>query len=83
MEQLFPDCLPVTFLARLKKSISTPERETYLDLLENSWFEIWTRLRGTDELPDPKPESNTEFDLRRHIDVLRRKINKSKLYVLD
>lgn len=79
MEQLFPGCLPVTFLARLKKTICTPERESYLNLLENMWYGIWTKLRGTDELPDPNPDSNMDFDLKHHVEVLRRKVNKNKL----
>lgn len=79
MEQLFPGCMPVTYANRLKKSIDTPEKNSYLQLLERSWYAIWTELRGTEELPDPNIESNYEFDLRKHIEVLRRKINKNSL----
>lgn len=79
MDQIFPGCMPVTFGSRLKRSIDTPEKESYLHLLERSWFAIWTELRGTDELPDPSPESNVDFDLLKHIEVFRRKINKNSL----
>lgn len=79
MEQLFPGCMAQTFGNRLKKAIDTPEKESYLYLLEQAWYAIWTELRGTEELPDPNIESNEDFDLRKHLEVFRRKINKNSL----
>lgn len=79
MTQIFPGCLPVTFLTRLKKVTDTPEKQSFLGLLEKAWYPIWMSLRGSEELPDPIPESNIDFDLPKHIEVLRRKINKHSL----
>jgi hypothetical protein len=79
MAQLFPGCAAVTFVARLKKAINTPQREAYLTLLENAWYKLWTENRGSPELPDDHPEHNGDFNLRLHIDFLRKHVNKTEM----
>ncbi|KAA1468493.1 hypothetical protein DENSPDRAFT_833797 [Dentipellis sp. KUC8613] len=57
------------------------DSETYLKRLEDRWHELWLQHRGTDLLPDPKPNSLSDFDLPKHVEFLRRHIDKNALRV--
>jgi hypothetical protein len=60
---------------------SQPTR-TYLQRLEDAWYNLWIRHRGTPQLLDKSPKSMTEFDLIAHITFLRAHIDKPSLCVL-
>lgn len=62
---------------RLKKILAAPGKFAYLERLSDVWYDLWNQHRGTAELPDEDPKSNTNFDLRKHIDFLRSKVNKA------
>ena len=64
MEQVFPAVPRNSVRQRLVhiKEIN-PGEEPYLARLEDKWYELWLQHRGTDALPDPDPESVTNFDL--------------------
>jgi hypothetical protein len=79
--QLFPELSNTSFLHRIKKILTYPGKQAYLEKLVAAWTEVWMEHRGTEALPDDKPESLTEFDLKRHVEFLREKINKTNLYV--
>lgn len=79
MEQLFPNVLGVTFLARVKRSTSTSSGQAYLNLLINAWYDLWKKHRGTDALPDQDFKTNIHFDLAGHIKFLREHIKKTEL----
>jgi transcription factor C subunit 3 len=80
MLQIFPDVrLPAIWL-RLKKVLTDqPGRQSYLERLTEAWSKLWHEKRGTEELPDEHPNSNTEFDLRAHLVYLRQNISKQSL----
>lgn len=80
MLQIFPDVrLPAIWL-RLKKVLTDqPGRQSYLERLTEAWSKLWHEKRGTEELPDEYPNSNTEFDLRAHLVYLRQNISKQSL----
>lgn len=81
VERLFPGSLQSSCTARLKKIANTPEKEVYLGLLEDAWYQIWTTYRETDELEDKHPEHNLEFNVQEHVDFLRKHVNKTEMYV--
>ena len=59
---------------------SQPAR-AYLQRLEEAWYNLWMRHRGTPQLPDPNPKSVTDFDLVAHLTFLRAHIDKPSLCV--
>lgn len=68
--------------SHLKKILLGAGKLAYLERLSEVWYDIWIKHRGKPELPDDHPGSNTEFDLARHIEFLREKINKNHMSVL-
>lgn len=81
MEQLFPAVPRNSVRQRLVHLKEVPGTETYLARLEEKWYDIWVQYRGTEELPDPDPESVTNFDLITHVKFLRNHIDKNAVYV--
>ena len=61
---------------------SQPTR-AYLQRLEDAWYNLWMRYRGTPQLPDQNPENVTEFDLVAHMTFLRAHIDKPSLCVIS
>ncbi len=61
---------------------SSNAQQAYVDRLLDAWEGVYQRLRGTDALPDPNPESVTDFDLALYINVLRSNVRKGILSVL-
>ena len=59
-----------------------PRLETYLARLEDKWYDLWIQHRGTEVLPDPDPESATNFDLATHVKFLRKHIDKNAMFVI-
>ncbi|KAI0662526.1 hypothetical protein C8Q70DRAFT_908850 [Cubamyces menziesii] len=81
LEQVFPAVPRNSVRQRLVHLKETPGTETYLTRLEDKWYELWTQHRGTDILPDPDPESATNFDLATHIKFLRKHLDKNAIRV--
>lgn len=61
----------------------SPPTRAYLQRLEDAWYNLWTRHRGTPQLPDPNPKSMTDFDLIAHLTFLRAHVDKPSLWVLS
>jgi len=61
----------------------SPPTRAYLQRLEDAWYNLWMRHRGTPQLPDPNPKSMTDFDLITHLMFLRAHIDKPSLCVLS
>ena len=59
----------------------SPPTKAYLQRLEDAWYDLWVRHRGTPQLPDPNPKSVTDFDLALHLTFLRAHIDKPSLCV--
>jgi hypothetical protein len=79
IERLFAGSLLSSCTFRVKKIVNTPEKEAYLELLADAWYEIWTKYRETEELNDENPEHNLDFDIQEHVDFLRKHVNKTEL----
>ncbi|OCF56611.1 hypothetical protein L486_05463 [Kwoniella mangroviensis CBS 10435] len=82
ISQLFPQAVASTIRSRLTKIVSQPGKKAYYERLEQAWYELWMKIRGTAELVDEHLESPFEFDLKDHIRVLREKIDKRPLRLL-
>ena len=78
-EQAFPSVPRNTVRQRLQTLREAPGNEAYLKRLEDRWAELWTAQRGSDDLPDSDLESATNFDLVKHLEYLRRHIDKNAL----
>ncbi len=79
LEQAFPAVPRNTVRQRIVLLRDQPGAETYFKRLEDKWYEIWTKYRGTPELPDDDPNSMWNFDLIAHITFLRKHIDKNAL----
>ncbi|THU88448.1 hypothetical protein K435DRAFT_830546 [Dendrothele bispora CBS 962.96] len=80
-EQVFPAVPRNTVRQRVAHLREIPGNETYLNRLEDRWYELWLQHRGTEHLPDPDPAHATNFDLVKHIEFLRKHIDKNALRV--
>lgn len=78
-EQVFPTVPRNTVRQRLSHIKETPGNEAYLRRLEDTWYELWTKYRGTMLLPDSDYQSPSQFDLVKHIEFLRTNIDKNAL----
>ncbi|KAI0374486.1 hypothetical protein BV20DRAFT_961659 [Pilatotrama ljubarskyi] len=81
LEQVFPAVPRNSVRQRLVHLKETPGTDTYLSRLEDKWYELWVQHRGTDVLPDPDPESASNFDLATHVKFLRKHIDKNAIRV--
>lgn len=81
-EQVFPAVPRNTVRQRLAHIREAPGNEAYMNRLEEKWYELWVQHRGTPLLPDDEPQSASNFDLARHIEFMRKHIDKNALYVL-
>ncbi|KAL9934886.1 hypothetical protein V8E36_005962 [Tilletia maclaganii] len=58
---------------------SFPAEDAYLRKLEMAWWETWRTHRGTDALPDHDPAHPTDFNLKLHLEFLRKHVNKNQV----
>lgn len=81
--QVFPVLAQNSVRQRLDNLMkdSQPTR-VYLQRLEDAWYTLWKRHRGTPQLLDPNPKSITDFDLVAHLTFLRAHIDKPSLCAL-
>lgn len=81
LEQIFPAVPRNTVRQRLSNLRESPGNESYLRRLEDRWYSLWVKFRGTDALPDEYPDSPSNFDLVQHIEFLRHNVDKNALRV--
>lgn len=77
--QVFPSVPRNSVRARISTLRDQPGAEAYLQRLENCWYDLWVKNRGTFELPDPNPRNPTEFDLKAHLEYLRKHVDKNAM----
>ncbi len=78
-EQVFPAVPRNSVRQRLTHIRETPGNDAYLNRLEDRWYELWMKHRGTPALPDEELGSATNFDLIKHIEFLRKHIDKNAM----
>ncbi|KAJ2930499.1 hypothetical protein H1R20_g6596, partial [Candolleomyces eurysporus] len=81
LEQVFPAVPRNTVRQRLSHMRESPGSESYLRRLEDRWYGLWVKHRGTDALPDEHIESASNFNLIQHIEFLRQNVDKNALRV--
>jgi hypothetical protein len=81
VEQVFPNVPRNSVRQRVSRLSEEPAAATYIRRLEDTWHDLWVKHRGTDILPDPNPDSASEFDMITHVQFLRDHIDKTALYV--
>ncbi|KZT22146.1 hypothetical protein NEOLEDRAFT_1138493 [Neolentinus lepideus HHB14362 ss-1] len=80
-DQVFPCVLRNSVRQRVTNLREQPGAATYLQRLEEKWYDLWSKYRGSVFLPDNDPITPSNFDLVRHIDFLRRHIDKNAIRV--
>ncbi|KAI0095273.1 hypothetical protein BDY19DRAFT_917063 [Irpex rosettiformis] len=81
LEQVFRAIPRNTVRQRIVLLRDQPSAEAYFKRLEDKWYELWTKYRGTPELPDDDTTSTWNFDLIAHITFLREHVDKNALRV--
>ncbi|KAK4704007.1 hypothetical protein P7C70_g2212, partial [Phenoliferia sp. Uapishka_3] len=79
MEQLFEGFPAPKLRQFFLRLVQKEEDRAYHERLKDAWSAVWNVKRGTDELPDPEPESMTDFDLAIFLRCLRANVNKQAL----
>ncbi|ODN84176.1 hypothetical protein L202_00178 [Cryptococcus amylolentus CBS 6039] len=82
MTALLPDVSLQTLRNRLTHIVSEPGMATYLSRLEQAWYEIWMKHRGTEVLPDDNIHSSVDFDIKAHLEYFRKSVDKRNLKLL-
>jgi hypothetical protein len=79
LEQVFPAVPRNTVRQRIAHLREATGGETYLNRLEDSWYQLWVQHRGSAHLPDDDFRNPSNFDLIKHIEFLRKHIDKNAL----
>ncbi|EIN13408.1 hypothetical protein PUNSTDRAFT_139959 [Punctularia strigosozonata HHB-11173 SS5] len=81
LDAVFPSLNRNTARQRIVSLTKEAADAMYLKRLEDEWYRLWTRHRGTPLLPDDDPRSASNFDIVAHIEFLRKYIDKNALRV--
>ncbi|KAI0032488.1 hypothetical protein K488DRAFT_49752 [Vararia minispora EC-137] len=81
LDQVFPGTHRNSVRQRVASMREQPSVDSYLKRLEERWADLWRQYRGTEELPDPDPMSSNNFDLVKHIEFLRKHVDKTAIRV--
>lgn len=76
LDQVFPGIARNGVRQRIGGLAEDPSEALYVKRLEDMWFELWLRYRGTEWLPDENPRDVINFDLGKHIEFLRAHVDK-------
>jgi hypothetical protein len=79
MIKLFPDVNPQTLFNHMRAILKLPGKQLYFDKLVDAWYDVYQEFVGTADLQDDHRDSATDFDLIKHVEFLRRKVNKFTL----
>jgi oxalate---CoA ligase len=82
LRRIFPAVPRNSLRQRIASLKELQSNEVYMRRLEDQWYRLWKQYRGTEHLPDLNPQSQIDFDLVKHLEFLRRFVDKNALYVL-
>ncbi|QRV85442.1 B-block-binding subunit of tfiiic protein [Ceratobasidium sp. AG-Ba] len=80
IEQVFPGVQRNSVRQRVSNLQTLPGASEYFRSLDDAWATLWLEHRGSEALPDPNPDSVSDFDLPAHVSFLRRNIDKAALH---
>ncbi|KAI0786110.1 hypothetical protein C8Q75DRAFT_304194 [Abortiporus biennis] len=81
LEQVFPAVPRNSVRQRIGSLREQPGADTYFKRLEDKFYDLWVKHRGTDILPDEDIESVSNFDMIAHVKFLRNHIDKNAIRV--
>ncbi|KIK99780.1 hypothetical protein PAXRUDRAFT_445053 [Paxillus rubicundulus Ve08.2h10] len=81
LDQVFPAVPRNSVRQRATHLRESAADDLYMARLEDQWYTVWLQHRGTPYLPDEDPSSPSNFDLIKHIEFLRRHVDKNALRV--
>ncbi|VDB93398.1 unnamed protein product [Peniophora sp. CBMAI 1063] len=80
LDQVFPGVPRNSVRQRYTTLRAEPGKDAYLKRLEDAWVMVWLEKRNKyDTIPDPDPNSATNFDLVKHVEFLRKHVDKKPL----
>ncbi len=82
LRQIFPAVPRNSLRQRIASLKESQSNEVYMRRLEDQWYCLWKQCRGTEYLPDHNPQSQTDFDLIKHLEFLRKYVDKNALCVV-
>ncbi|KAG9102569.1 hypothetical protein FRC06_001763 [Ceratobasidium sp. 370] len=80
LEQVFPGVQRNSVRQRISSLEALPGASEYYRRLDDAWAVLWLQHRGSDALPDPNPDSVSNFDLPAHVTFLRAHVDKAALH---
>ncbi|KAG8743228.1 hypothetical protein FRC10_000229 [Ceratobasidium sp. 414] len=80
LEQVFPGVQRNSVRQRITSLETLPGASEYYRRLDDAWAVLWFQHRGSDALPDPNPDSVSDFDLPAHVAFLREHVDKAALH---
>lgn len=75
----YPGLAGKLLMDRLRRLATVHEEAAYLDALQDAWVPLWRSGRADGQLPDPHPDSLTNFELGKHRTYLCAKVNKQSM----
>lgn len=78
-DQVFPAVPRNSVRQRIAHLRENGVDDLYMKRLEDQWYAVWTQHRGTDHLVDEDPQSPSNFDLVKHLEFLRKYVDKNAL----
>ena len=82
LREIFPAVPRNSLRQRIASLKELQSNEVYMRRLEDQWYHLWKRYRGTEHLPDLNPRSQIDFDLVKHLEFLRKFVDKNALYIV-
>ncbi|KAL4080394.1 hypothetical protein V8B97DRAFT_1863880 [Scleroderma yunnanense] len=80
-DQAFPAVPRNSVRQRIAHLRENAADDLYMKRLEDQWYTVWVQHRGTVHLPDDDPQSPSNFDLVKHLEFLRKHVDKNALRV--
>ena len=83
LDQVFPYIPRNSARQHLTSLKELPGVEAYMTRLQDCWQDLWTKKRGTAELPEAEVITASNFDLKTHIAFMRKHLDKNAMCVLS
>ena len=79
LDQVFPAVPRNSVRQRIAHLRENAGDDLYMKRLEDQWYTVWIHYRGTDHLLDDDPQSASNFDVVKHLEFLRKHVDKNAL----
>lgn len=79
LDQVFPAVPRNSVRQHITHLRDNPAEDLYMKRLEDQWYTVWLQYRRTTHLPDEDPTSPSNFNLIKHVEFLRKHVDKNAL----